>query len=216
MPRKGSAIGTVIVVGLVAAGAATLVSLSYEFSRERIAANERARLVAALNRVLEPALRDRDLRSVRLEVTDRALLGSADPVDVFVMSTDGTPVAVVFASVAPQGYNAPIQLLVGVSPDGVVTGVRVVSHRETPGLGDRIEITRSRWIERFDGTSLAMPPRGLWAVRKDDGAFDALTGATVTSRAVVNAVRDTLLYFEQHRDEIFARAAAQRVDDPAN
>lgn len=216
MPRKGSAIGTVIVVGLVAAGAATLVSLSYEFSRERIAANERARLVAALNRVLEPALRDRDLRSVRLEVTDRALLGSADPVDVFVMSADGTPVAVVFASVAPQGYNAPIQLLVGVSPDGVVTGVRAVSHRETPGLGDRIEIARSRWIESFDGRSLQMPPRALWAVAKDDGAFDALTGATVTSRAVVNAVRDTLLYFEQHRDELFARAEAERVDDNAN
>ena len=216
MPRKGSAIGTVIVVGLVAAGAATLVSLSYEFSRERIVANERARLVAALNRVLEPPLRDRDLRSVRLEVTDRALLGSADPVDVFVMSADGTPVAVVFASVAPQGYNAPIQLLVGVSPDGVVTGVRAVSHRETPGLGDRIEIARSRWIESFDGRSLQMPPRALWAVAKDDGAFDALTGATVTSRAVVNAVRDTLLYFEQHRDELFARAEAERVDDNAN
>lgn len=214
--RKGSAIGTVLVVGVVAAVAAALVSASYEFSRERIAANERARLVAALNRVLAPELRDRDLRTVRLDATDRALLGSADPVDVFVMSADGTPVAVVFASVAPQGYNAPIQLLVGVTPDGTVTGVRVVSHRETPGLGDRIEITRSPWIERFDGTSLEMPPRELWAVTKDDGAFDALTGATVTSRAVVNAVRDTLLYFEQHRDEIFASAAAQSVDDTAN
>jgi electron transport complex protein RnfG len=214
--RKGSALCTQLVVGIVAAAAAALVSVSYEFSRERIAANERARLVAALNRVLAPELRDRDMVTVRLPVTDRALLGSADPVDVFVMSAGGDVVAIVFASVAPQGYNAPIRLLVGVSPEGVVTGVRAVAHRETPGLGDRIEIARSRWIERFDGTSLGMPPRELWAVAKDDGTFDALTGATVTSRAVVNAVRDTLLYFEQHRDEIFARAAAERVDDTAN
>jgi electron transport complex protein RnfG len=214
--RKGSALGTLLVVGIVAAAAAALVSVSYEFSRERIAANERARLVAALNRVLAPDLRDRDLVTARLEVTDRALLGSDEPVDVFVMSENGEIAAIVFATVAPQGYNAPIQLLVGVSPGGVVTGVRAVAHRETPGLGDRIEIARSRWIETFDGLSLDMPPRELWAMAKDDGAFDALTGATVTSRAVVNAVRDTLLYFAQHRDEIFARAAAERVDDTAN
>jgi electron transport complex protein RnfG len=214
--RKGSALGTLLVVGIVAAAAAALVSVSYEFSREHIAANERARLVAALNRVLAPDLRDRDLVTARLEVTDRALLGSDEPVDVFVMSENGEIAAIVFATVAPQGYNAPIQLLVGVSPGGVVTGVRAVAHRETPGLGDRIEIARSRWIETFDGLSLDMPPRELWAMAKDDGAFDALTGATVTSRAVVNAVRDTLLYFAQHRDEIFARAAAERVDDTAN
>jgi electron transport complex protein RnfG len=214
--RKGSALGTLLVVGIVAAAAAALVSVSYEFSRERIAANERARLVAALNRVLAPDLRDRDLVTARLEVTDRALLGSDEPVDVFVMSENGEIAAIVFATVAPQGYNAPIQLLVGVSPGGVVTGVRAVAHRETPGLGDRIEIARSRWIETFGGLSLDMPPRELWAMAKDDGAFDALTGATVTSRAVVNAVRDTLLYFAQHRDEIFARAAAERVDDTAN
>lgn len=213
--REGSVIGTLLVVGAVAAAAAALVSTSYDFSRERIAANDRARLVAALSRVLAPELRDQDLATTRLEIAD-PLLGSDDPVDVFVMSRDGTAVAAVFASVAPQGYNAPIRLLIGVSPDGVVTGVRTVAHRETPGLGDRIEVAKSRWIELFDDKTLTAPPRALWAVTKDEGAFDALTGATVTSRAVVNAVRDTLLYFGGHRDEIFARAATERSADVGN
>ncbi len=112
-----------------------------------------------------------------------------------------------FASVAPHGYNAEIRLLIGISPSGTVTGVRAVSHRETPGLGDAIEVDKSDWIRQFDGTSLQMPPPAAWAVRKDEGGqFDSITGATVTSRAVVNAVKNTLLYFDRHRDEIYAAA----------
>src|SRR5262245_53263260 len=101
--REGSAIGTLLVVGVVAAAAAALVSTSHDFSRERIAANERARLVTALSRVLAPQLRDRDLVTARLAIAD-PLLGSEEPVDVFVMSSSaGEDVAVVFAAVAPQG-----------------------------------------------------------------------------------------------------------------
>ena len=125
------------------------------------------------------------------------------------------PTAAVFASVAPHGYNAEIRLLIGISPSGTVTGVRSVSHRETPGLGDAIEVDKSDWIRQFDGTSLQMPPLAAWAVRKDEGGqFDSLTGATVTSRAVVNAVKNTLLYFDRHRDEIYAAALSSRAMYP--
>jgi electron transport complex protein RnfG len=214
---RGGPIRTLLLVGIVAAAAAFMVSASYEFSKERIAANERARLIASLNSVLDPSLRSHDLGTVRLNVVDEELLGDDGPVDVFVAMEAGTPAAVVFASVAPHGYNASIRMLVGVSPSGALTGVRVVSHRETPGLGDEIDAAKSDWILQFDRLTLAMPPRPMWAVNKDDGYFDTITGATVTSRAVVQGVKNTLLYFEQRRDELFtnAAAAANTVADDA-
>lgn len=215
--RDGNPFLTVLFVGAVGAAAAFIVSTSYDFSKDRIAANERARLLASLNSVLDPTLREHDLTTIRLSVTDEELLGDEDPVDVFVALENGEPAAAVFASVAPHGYNAEIRLLIGISPSGTVSGVRAVSHRETPGLGDAIEADKSAWIRQFNGTSLQMPPLAAWAVRKDEGGqFDSLTGATVTSRAVVNAVKNTLLYFDRHRDEIYAAALSQPSDVPAD
>jgi electron transport complex protein RnfG len=212
--NSGRLLPTLILIGTVAAAAGLLVSTTYDWSHERIMANQRARLVARLNSVLDPALRGRDLAMVRISRTDRDLLGSDLPVDVFVLREANRPVAAVFASIAPHGYNAPIALLVGISPDGVVTGVRAVTHRETPGLGDQIDAAESDWILQFDGKSLLQPPPEAWAVDKDEGQLDAITGATVTSRAVVAAVKNALLYFSQHRDDIYTEAAsAASLDD---
>jgi Na+-translocating ferredoxin:NAD+ oxidoreductase subunit G len=206
---EGGPVRTVVLAVLVAAAGLLIVNASYQWSYGRIAANERARVVARLNSVLDIGLRSRDLTTTRIGITDVALLGSEDAVDVFVITDGaGAPVATVFATVAPHGYNASINLLIGVSPAGSITGVRTVRHRETRGLGDAIEAAKSDWIRQFDGRSLAAPPPVLWAVDQDDGEFDAITGATVTSRAVVTAVKGTLLYFEQHHDEIYAAAAA--------
>jgi electron transport complex protein RnfG len=210
---EGGPIRTILLVGVVAAAAAFVVSASHDFSKERIAANRRARLIASLNSVLDPALRDRDLATVRIDVTDKELLGGNDPVDVYVAEDGDKPVAAVFATTEAEGYNSTIHLLIGVSQDGVLTGVRAVSQRETPGLGDAIDIQKSKWITKFDGKSLASPARERWAVDKDDGDFDSITGATVTSRAVVKGVKNTLLYFERHRDELFTAAAAARSHD---
>jgi electron transport complex protein RnfG len=210
---EGGPIRTLVLVGVVAAAAAFMVSASHEFSKDRIAANERARLIASLNSVLDAGIRSHDLRTVRLSVTDRELLGDDDPVDVYVAIDAGTPVAAIFATSSTDGYNAAIRLLIGVSASGTVTGVRAVSHRETPGLGDAIDVAKSKWILQFDGSTLEMPPLQIWAVDKDDGHFDSITGATVTSRAVVKGVKNTLLYFERHRDEIFSAAAANPEDD---
>ena len=95
------------------------------------------------------------------------------------------------------------------TPEGEITGVRAVSHRETPGLGDEIDIAKSNWIKQFDGKSLGNPPLAGWAVKQDEGQFDAITGATVTPRAVIKAVKNTLLYFAAHKDELFARRRAR-------
>lgn len=209
---EGNLPGTVAVAGLLTAAAAFMVHATYDWSRDRIAANERARLVARLYSVLDPSLRGRDLTTTRISVSDATLSGDGVPIDVFVLTEDGMPVATVFATVAPHGYNAAINLLVGVSPQAAVSGARTVRHRETSGLGDAIDISKSDWITQFDGKTLREPAALLWAVDKDDGAFDSITGATVTSRAVVTAVKDTLLYFEQHSDEIYASAAVAAAD----
>jgi Na+-translocating ferredoxin:NAD+ oxidoreductase subunit G len=216
---EGNRLLTLAIVAAVTVAAALLLTQSYEWSRGRIAANERARVVARLNSVLDPALRGRDVTTTRLGITATELLGSDDPVDVFVIAEAGQPVAVLFASVAPHGYNAAINLLIGVSPAGTVTGVRAVRHRETSGLGDAIDAAKSDWIEQFTGKTLASPDAALWAVAQDDGEFDSITGATVTSRAVVSAVKNALLYFAEHRDELYAAAAdaaaAADDDEPA-
>ena len=202
--------GTAAVVATLAVAAAFLVTASHDFSKDRIAANERARLVARLNSVLDPSLHGRDLRTVQISAADPLLGGG--PIGVFVLSDGDEPAATIFATVAPDGYNAPIHLLVGVSPSGTLTGVRAVSHRETPGLGGQIDAAKSDWIRQFDGKSLEMPQPSGWAVKKDDGQFDSLTGATVTSRAVVKAVENTLLYFDQHKTELYRAAAAAAAD----
>jgi electron transport complex protein RnfG len=216
MPERSTA-RTVPLVAAIAAVAAVLVTASWELSFERIAANERARLLASLSSVLNPDVLERDLDPVLITVEDPERLGSNDPVEVFVPVDGGRPVAAIFASVAPDGYNAPIGLLIGIEfASGEITGVRVVNHRETPGLGDLIDIEKSDWILQFNGKRVDDPPAAAWAVTKEDGVFDSMTGATVTPRAVIRAVRNTLLYFREHRDELITavRQAESRGNPP--
>jgi H+/Na+-translocating ferredoxin:NAD+ oxidoreductase subunit G len=213
---EGNTLLTALAAAALAVAALYAVHAAYDWSDERIAANERARVVARLNSVLEPALRGRDLTTTLLAVTDPELLGSDTAVDAFVLTDRGAPMATVFATVAPHGYNAAIDLLIGVAPTGTVTGVRVVRHRETQGLGDAIDTAKSDWMLQFDGKALTAPPLPAWAIEQDEGEFDAISGATVTSRAVVAAVKNTLLYFEQHRDELYARAAEVAVAGRTN
>jgi electron transport complex protein RnfG len=199
---------TLFFVAVVAAGAAGIVTASHEFSKDRIAANQRARLLASLHSVLDLPVGEVDLNPIPLRIGDAELLGSEDAVDAFVINRDGHPLAAIIASVAPDGYNASIQLLVGIDENDAISGVRVLSHRETPGLGDAIDIDKTNWIEQFDGKTLDAPPLEMWAVDKDEGSFDSITGATVTPRAVVKAVKNTLLYFRDHKQELFSAAEA--------
>jgi len=192
-----------------AVGAAVvLLALVHDATRDRVTASERAHRAAAFDRVLGNASYDNDLLADRIEVRDPELLGTDASIPVYRARLAGQPVAAVLESVAPDGYSGSIRLLVGVTPDGRLLGVRVLQHQETPGLGDAIEERRSDWIRSFDGRSLGRPPMARWKVRKDGGDFDQLTGATVTPRAVVAAVRNTLLFVERQGPALFAPAAA--------
>jgi len=188
-----------------------LVAFVYQGTEDRIAANIEAATLNSLHEILSHEAYDNDILADSL-LLSHELLGGRD-LRVYRARLGAEPVAAVFTVVAPAGYGGPIRLLVGINVFGEIDGVRVVSHRETPGLGDDIEVGRSDWILSFDGRSLLDPFYDRWAVRRDGGVFDQFTGATITPRAVVTAVRDTLIYFESHRDIVFAPLPdAQPVD----
>ena len=200
---------TGVVLGLFAVIGTGIVAYTFEHARGRIAANEREALLEKLQTLIPAGEHDNDLLADKIEITDRALLGGSKPVTVYRARKAGQPVAAVLSPVvAPDGYSGPIKLLIAVRYDGSLAGVRVIAHRETPGLGDPIEETRSDWILKFTGRSLSDPPPEKWKVKKDGGVFDQFTGATITPRAVVKSVYNCLQYFAANRDSLFALPAA--------
>lgn len=202
MPWKNMLISALI-LGLFAVVGTGLVALTQDGTAERIAENERQALLSNLHQVVPPTLHNNDIFADSIEVTD-PLLGSKQPVRVYRARKDGQPVAAVIASIATEGYGGDIKLLVGIRYDGTLTGVRVLNHKETPGLGDAIEAERSDWILGFSGHSLSDPLPAKWKVKKDGGIFDQFTGATITPRAVVKEVFHTLRYYKNHREQLFA------------
>ena len=200
-----SALVAAAVLGAFALVGTAVVTFAEHSTRARIDDNERAALLESLALLVDPARYDNDLLTDTIEVTAPAALGTTEPVTVYRARRDGAPVALVLTAVAPDGYSGPIELLVGVNADGTVAGVRVLAHRETPGLGDPIEASRSDWVLAFAGRSLGDPPPAGWTVRRDGGAFDQFTGATITPRAVVHAVRRALEYVGANQEALYAR-----------
>lgn len=202
-----------LTLAVLAAVCTALVAITWHLTAPRIAENEQAALERSLSPTLEDLLYDSDLTESELVIPAPHELPGTEPARVYRVWSQDTPVAAVFVVEEPGGYAGPIRLLIGVRYSGELSGVQVLAHRETPGLGDQIEATKSNWLRQFRNTSLGSPPRDRWAVKRDGGAFDQITGATVTTRAVVRAVRQTLLYFESNRDFIFsARETADGQD----
>jgi len=172
-------------------------------TRQAIAENERRVLLRNLHALLPAEKLDNDIVSDTRLIAASPLLGTVNKSPVYRARLRGEPVAVVFNSIAPNGYSGKIHLLVGVYFDGSIAGVRTIKHAETPGLGDAIEIQKSPWILDFDDKSLDNPARAGWSVERDGGEFDEFTGATITPRAVVQAVEKTLLYYDKNADNLF-------------
>ena len=195
---------TAVLLMLFAATGAALVGLTFDNTADTIRHNEKLSLLRKLNTLVPAEKYDNDLVSDSLEVAADDLLGTDQPSVVYRARKQNQPVAVVLSPVATGGYNGSIELLVGIYADGTLAGVRVVKHRETPGLGDAVEATRSDWILGFDGKSLQNPAEKRWKVKRDGGDFDQFTGATITPRAVVKAVHTALVYFNKHHQSLFA------------
>ncbi|MDY6815053.1 MAG: electron transport complex subunit RsxG [Pseudomonadota bacterium] len=198
---RRSAIG----LGLFAIITGGSIAVTQALTEERIQ-EEAARAEArALFEIIPESQHDNDLLNDTVRLPASEQLATKGPVTVWVARKNGEPTGLIMPVVAPDGYAGDIRLLVGIDLQGTVLGVRVVSHRETPGLGDRIETKKSDWIYGFEGRSLDNPEPRNWNVKKNGGAFDQFTGATITPRAVVKAVQKSLLYFRQNRREILNR-----------
>ena len=191
---------------------AALVAITYSLTSERIAANEQAWLEKSLEPALAGLTFEGSVSESMLVVRTPHDLPGADDVIIYRVYADEHPVAALFAVTARDGYAGAIRVLIGIEHDGTITGIRILEHRETPGLGDKIVSSRSDWVYQFDGRSLGDPGLEEWAIKRDGGEFDQLTGASVTPRAVIKVAKETLIYFAAHRDEIFSASATEDTE----
>ena len=171
-------------------------------SAPAIAEQERAALLRDLHQLIPADIHDNDLLGDTITVKADALLGTDEDQTGWRVIKNGKTVGIAFTVIAPDGYNGDIRLLVAINDEGKLLGVRALSHRETPGLGDGIDIRKSSWIRQFENRSLNDPEPAFWKVKKDNGIFDQFTGATITPRAVVKAVKKSLEYFAANKDSL--------------
>lgn len=186
-----------------------VLALVFSLTHNIIARNEELAKLELIGETLPKSVYDNDLIKDAIKLPPEKLLGTDEPTLAYRAKLKGQFSAVVLDVVAPDGYSGKIKLLVAIRANGEVIGVRVVSHKETPGLGDYIEIAKSPWIKHFDGTTLRNDEDKKWRVKKDGGQFDYVTGATITPRAVVKAVYRSLLFFNERRTELLTENAAQ-------
>lgn len=198
-----------IVLAIFAVITTGLVVFTANLTREPIARAVEETLKKSLFEVMPRERLDNDLLNDQLMLDADKLLGTRSAKAAYLARLQGQPAGAILQVVAPEGYGGSINLLVGVDANGVITGVRVIPpHFETPGLGDAIEVQKSDWIRDFDGKSLQNTPEPQWRVKKDGGEFDAFTGATITPRAVVDAVYKALQYFDAHKQVILNGTAS--------
>jgi Na+-translocating ferredoxin:NAD+ oxidoreductase subunit G len=189
-----------------------LLAITYRLTHDPIARSEEAEKLKLVTQIAPAETYDNDIIKDTAELAADKLLGNDDTSIAYIGRLKNEPSIVVLQVVAPDGYSGKISLIIAIHSDGKIGGVRVISHKETPGLGDYIEIAKNKWITIFDGRSLNDPKDDGWKVTKDGGSFDYMAGATITPRAVVKAVRKALQYYAQHRDEMFKQRAPIRVD----
>lgn len=181
---------------------AVLLYSANEFTRDKISANAREARLGVIDSVM-PLSHNNRLFDDFIEISEPGFFGNADPVMVFRARMDDKPVGVALMPVSAKGYNGKIKLLIGIAFDGTLLAVRTLEHHETEKLGDQIDHNKSEWINLFTGLSLDNTPIEGWSVKNDGGNFDQLSGATITSRGVINAVRKSLEYYKFNRDRLY-------------
>jgi len=194
--------------GIAATG---LVSVTHQLTKGRIAYAAELNQQRILNQVVPESMHDNDLFASCIQVTSEQYLGNDKLHRAFIAKRGEQPTGIAIETTAPNGYAGSIELIVGVQLSGEVTGVQVLAHQETPGLGDKIEKRKSDWVDSFVGKLLEDEDDPAWAVQKDGGQFDQFTGATITPRAVVGAVKNTLIFYGRNKDLLFTQATPCEV-----
>lgn len=185
-----------------------LLAVTYNLTHDAIARSEENEKLKLISQIVPAAAYDNDIMKDTTQLAPDKLLGTSEATVAYRGRLKNQPSIAVLQAIAPDGYSGKIKLIIAIRSDGRIGGVRVVAHKETPGLGDYIEIARNNWITGFNDTSLENRKTADWKVKKDGGAFDYVAGATITPRAIVKAVHKALQYYAQHRDELFAGAGA--------
>jgi len=210
---KNNNLRTILVSGLLLGIFATvgtaLVGFTHQATLEKIVDNERLAILRKLNQILPADKYDNDLLNTTLEINADDRLGQKKKSTLYIAEQQNKISAIIFPVIAPKGYSGEIKMLVGINIDGTLAGVRIVSHKETPGLGDAMETEKSDWVLGFNQKSLTNPDEKNWKVKRDGGEFDQFTGATITPRAVVQAVHLTLVYFDRHKKELLEQYEKQ-------
>ena len=192
-----------ILAGLILLGLAILAPINH-YTREIVIKREEEEKMRVIEQILPKELYDNRLLRDSVKVPpDLQLLKMRNRHVAYRARLNGKPSAVIFETMAPDGYSGNISLILAVREDGTVTGVRVLSHNETPGLGDYIEIAKNNWIKIFNGASLRSHNTSAWEVRKDGGRFDYVTRATLSARAIVRATHRALQYYKIHKNDLF-------------
>jgi len=190
-----------IIFSLVASAA---LSISYFLTKTPIEESDARAKRMFLNQVVPSNLYDNNLVKDTISVEPNALIGNKKNIDIYRAKKNNQVIAVIIETIAPDGYSGEIKTLVGVDQKDKILGVRVITHKETPGLGDYIEVDKSHWIKNFNLKSLDEMGEKEWAVKKDGGDFDYVSGATITSRAVIKSTYKSLLYVKENKKRLFA------------
>jgi electron transport complex protein RnfG len=181
-----------------------LLAYVFQITKVPIEQSETKARLALFRQIVPENMHDNDILKDKLTIAPNALLGNKQATIANRARINNTPAAVILEAVAHDGYSGDIKLLIAIKYDGSISGVRVLTHKETPGLGDYIDIAKDDWIKLFDGESLTKTSDKNWNVKKDNGQFDYMAGATITPRAVIKAVRKALQYFEANKEILFA------------
>ena len=183
------------------------VAITNQLTKDKIIENQAMLLMLALNEVVPVDRYDNDLAN-SIIILKSQNTGFAKDTPVYLATLNGKPTTAIFEVTTLKGYSGAITMLIGINAnDQTLSGVRVVKHKETPGLGDKMETRKSGWVLAFNDKSLNNPDMTDWQVKKDGGDFDQFTGATITPRAIVNAVKSTLIYAQNNMENLFQAGA---------
>ncbi|MGX5174116.1 electron transport complex subunit RsxG [Aliikangiella sp. IMCC44653] len=196
-----------LILGLFALVSTGLIALTHLLTKDQIAEEIELAIARRLNQIISPDEYSNDFYRDCIEVIDSDLLGSTTPHKIYRLRNNNQPVGLFMTTTAPDGYAGKIQLVLGIYVNGELAGVRVTSHQETPGLGDKIEESKSDWVQQFNLKSLDSSNSNQWKVKKDGGDFDSLTGATITPRAIIKAVQKALLFYQNNQNRLFKQAS---------
>jgi len=195
-----------LILALFAFLSTGLIAITHQLTKQKIALAVEHNMISQLSQIVHQDQYDNEVYQDCIKIRSLSLLGSDRLQKAYRLRKQGLDFALLLTAVAPDGYSGPIEFSMAISKNGQIIGLNIISHRETPGLGDKIERRKSDWLDQFNGLALENKEQ-KWRVKKDGGQFDALTGVTITPRAMVKAVNNALLFYQQHQQQLFSQAS---------